>query len=154
MHFKQKLAYIVLGGLFSASGFLFATIIGDVRAQDEHKLVRDEIVCHRLNIVDSRGKTRVRLLVDEYGGVVAVHDKHGKGQAQLGISEYGGVISAHNEDGHSQAQLAIDKHGGVMSIFNNGNGNAVESGVSDRGEGIIKTMDKLGYVTASSPYVK
>ena len=154
MYFKQKLAYMALGGLFTISGFLLATIMGDVGAQDQHTSVEDEVVCRRLKIVDSEGKTGVRLLIDEYGGVVAVHDKDGKGQAQLAIGEYGGVVSAHNKDGNSQAQLAIDKYGGVMSIFNKGNGNAVQAGVSDTGEGVIKTMDKLGYNTASLPYVE
>ena len=58
MHFKQNLAYMALGGLCTLSGFLLASIIGDVGAQEQNTSVEDEIVCHRLQIVDSEGRIR------------------------------------------------------------------------------------------------
>ena len=50
--------------------------------------------------------------------------------------------------------MLIDEYGGVMSVFNKGNGNVLQAGVGDTGEGVIKTMDKLGYDTESLPYVE
>ena len=73
MDFKPRLAYMALGGLLTLSGFLLASVIGDVGAQNQNTSVDDEIVCRRLKIVDSEG--RIDKFKKKFGGAYAARLK-------------------------------------------------------------------------------
>ena len=55
MHFKQKLAYMALGCLFTIIGYILASLSGNpVDAQSQaDKSVINEIVCRSLTVVDA-----------------------------------------------------------------------------------------------------
>ena len=57
MNMKQKLTYMLIGCLFTLSGFVLSNLTNTpthVQAQDEK--VIDKIVCRQLEVVDNTGK--------------------------------------------------------------------------------------------------
>jgi hypothetical protein len=65
MNLKQKLIYMALGCLFTLIGYTLATLNTNVTADEVNKFAHynaggkivDEIICHKLKVVDARGNT-------------------------------------------------------------------------------------------------
>ena len=142
MQFKQKLAYMALGGLLVFMGMLIQSSMNFPAVAQNTKQVAsfDEITCKRLNIVDDSGRTYAVLKKNDVnegiydmiqifnssgtpvcslggssaGGLIAVFDEDSKSGAGLEIGKYGGEIKAHGKDGKSSSELGITKYGGVV----------------------------------------
>ena len=83
MNFKQKLAYMAIGCVFTLAGY-FLAILGtggvnpqNASAQASDKQIIDEIVCRKLRVVNPEDKT-VALLADNAGGVLYIYNAAGK----------------------------------------------------------------------------
>ena len=119
MNFKQKLAYIGLGGFLVSVGYILATGGNGVGALAQQTVI-DEIVCRELTVVDAEGKPAVLLSVNANGGIVSVHGKDENGIATLRINEHGGVVSAYGKGRKGSATLRINERGGIVSVHGKG----------------------------------
>ena len=52
MHFRQKLIFTALGSALTLAGYLLATIVSDVTAQDNKTVSLGDIVCDSLTVRD------------------------------------------------------------------------------------------------------
>lgn len=125
MNFKQKLGYMAIGGLFTLAGYLLAALgVGgfnpqNATAQDNMKQVIDEIITHKIKVVNSEGKTIVILgAINEHGSLV-IGNKSGKIVAVLGVEDDAGILSIGNKN---EIEVATLKGGflgsGSLSLFN------------------------------------
>ena len=111
MHFRQKLIFMALGSALTLAGYLLATVISEVTAQDNNTESLGDVVCDSITvraggsikIVDE--DSRVRVLVDSTG--IKVFD---------GISDFPRVLM------HYLA--SADKGVGVVGI-NGGDGGGI-----------------------------
>ena len=157
MYFKQKLAYMALGCLFTIIGYILASLSGNpVDAQSQRDksepTVIDEIVCRKLRVVNADGKIAVLISTDSNdGGLLLVKDKAGKGSTQLSVNEYGGIALVTNKNREVVAGLSANEYGGGFDIFNNGKKDVLQAGVHAGGGGYITTRNKYGYNTGKLP---
>jgi hypothetical protein len=169
MHFKQKLAYMALGCLFTIIGYTLASLSGNpVNAQGDKSspTVIDEIVCRSLRVVNADGKTIVSIDTDSNGGYmhirhasgeeaitmaiadklkegfVQVWGKDQKGFIQLDAGEDGGRMVIFNKSGKNVLQASASKYGSTMTISNKGGKNVLEAGASNMGEGFVQVLTK------------
>ena len=153
MHFKQKLAYMALGCLFTIIGYILASLSGNpVDAQSQgnksEPTVIDEIVCRSLRVVNADGKTIVSIDTDSNGGYMDIRHASGEKAITIGIGDKSkeGLVAVWGKDQKGSIQLNTDEYGGYMAIFNNGGKNVLQASVDDMGEGFVqvKTKDQKG----------
>ena len=133
MYFKQKLAYMALGCLFTIIGYTLASLSGNpVNAQSQRDksepTIIDEIVCRQLQVVNADGETVVEIK-DALGGFIGVKRPNGKAAVLIGA--------------------AFD--GGSIDLFNKGGKRIVQAGVHNKDGGLIITQDKHGNETGRLP---
>ncbi|MCZ6680396.1 MAG: hypothetical protein O7E52_24460 [Candidatus Poribacteria bacterium] len=126
MQFKQKFAYMALGGGLVFLGNLLPSIIDhSATAQGENRSVTfDEIRCRSLKIVDASGKTYVVLeKKDIMQNVVydAIQIFNGSGQTvcRLGGDPNGGSLAVNRSTGDEAVVIGIDStqnKGGVVLV--------------------------------------
>ncbi len=125
MNFKQKIAYMAIGCLFTLAGYFLATlgmggfISQNASAQAGEKQIIDEIVCRGLSIINTENKIVVRLVADveDQGGMVSIANKVGFPIVVLSAIEEGGSISIANRVGQGAANLVAEDEGGSLNIF-------------------------------------
>lgn len=121
MNFKLKwvcmFGGMFFGCVFTLMGFIFATAVEDVTAQnlDKESVKFDTVECRRLNVVDDSGKAWVQLWFDDDGGVVAAIGKDGVSFSGLFITDDGGFVRAGGKDGVSSSTLGTSGQGGFVS---------------------------------------
>ena len=169
MYFKQKLAYMALGCLFTIIGYILASLSGnpvDAQGDKSSPTVIDEIVCRSLRVVNADGKTIVSIDTDSNGGYmhirhasgeeaitmaiadklkegfVQVWGKDQKGSIQLDAGEDGGRMVIFNKSGKNVLEASASKYGSAMRISNKGGKNAFQAGVSHMGEGFVEVLTK------------
>ena len=147
MNFKQKLAYMTLGCIFTLAGYILANLGGNGFAQegeanqkdgDKPKLsdfipeletppVIDEIVCRKLKLVDSEGKVLALLgpspVVDEKNLGIAlftVYNAAGNPVFHIGTNDTNsGYLSISNAEGKSVVTARNSPtNGGALYIYN------------------------------------
>ena len=89
MYFKQKLAYMALGCLFTIIGYTLASLSGNpVDAQSQRDksepTIIDEIVCRTLRVVNDDGKTAVNIGAISDGGFMTVNHANGENAVYIG----------------------------------------------------------------------
>ncbi len=118
MQFKQKLAYIALGGLLVFMGQLLPGLIagGSATAQDEKVSGEfDQVTCRSLKIVDNQGKTYALLEKQGSGwtsNVIQVFNHSGKTVCNITETPSGGYISVHSSNTSASASMGIDQSNG------------------------------------------
>ena len=177
MHFKQKLAYMALGCLFTIIGYILASLGGDVDVQAQgdksdpvifDRILAREIICRRLDVLNSKGETVVGILDDGAilikhpngevaifinasfnGGNMSIHHTNGKNAVTMGIDDSGkeGMIQILTENQKGAIQLTGDD----LAIFNKGGETVLQAGVNNMGGGMFITNDKNGYRTGRLP---
>ena len=128
MYFKQKLAYMALGCLFTIIGYILAlvSLSGNfVNAQSQESksepTVVDEVVCRKLRVVDENGKTFVMIgKLPAIGGVVKVVDENGKNLVMIGELPVigGGVIQVYQPNSKFTSRGRTSINGGNIEIYN------------------------------------
>ena len=136
MNRKERL-YAVIGGVVGPVLTMVVCSFSPLGAQNG-TLQFGEITCTGLNVVNSDGAMAVRLLSNEYGGVVLVGDKTGIGVGlygcanntaapMLGTAGKGGVHLFGSEDGgwvqvakrgNSSVRLLATEDGGAIQVWN------------------------------------
>jgi hypothetical protein len=169
MNFKQKLAYMALGCIFTVAGYILANLGGNGFAPEGEgnqkdggmkfappkpytkPKVIDEIVCRKLKLVDSEGKT-VALLEKRPGKNAAIDvftvysSATGEEAFALRTSIGNGVLILKNYLG--KAVFSAGGYGGSGFLdIGNGSGKAVVRVDTRSGHGIIETRNELGSQT-------
>ena len=171
MRFKQKLAYMALGGALVFAGMLLPTIlINTAQTQGSSNGNFHTVTAQNLKIVDADGNVLVKLgkarpsfggggylniyddnqtvLVsigtDKNGGYVDINDKtgdYGKRAVILRMGQYGGRIDLYQADGTPASFVGSSSYGGVLQTYNKKGNRASMVGVDRAGVGVL-----LGYV--------
>ena len=93
MYFKQKLAYMALGCLFTIIGYILASLSGDVDAQSQGDKSEptiidvDRVVCRILEVVNDDGETVVLIFTDSNGGYIGIRHASGEMAIKMGIDD-------------------------------------------------------------------
>ena len=166
MQFKQKLAYMALGGLLVFMGMLLPALMNRSAVAQNNKRVAsfDEITCKRLNIVDDYGRTyavlekngydAIRILNssgtpvcslggDGNGGYLNIDHHTGRNAVTIAIdnSDKEGLVKVRGKDGKSFSQLSIGKYGGVVSAYGKDGKSGSQLGIDEYG-GILSIFNK------------
>lgn len=162
MYFKQKLVYMGLGCIFTLAGYILANLGGDVIAQSESTVV-DEIVCRKLRVVDSQGRTVVVLKEKQFGDdIFSVYDTNTREKVvQISADSNGGYMSVNHASGKRTVTVGIDstyKEGfvtvkgedgkGFALLTTNEDGGLIMAEGKDGGSEIQLTINKYGGVMA------
>ena len=148
----EKIIFMVVGSLLTIVGYHFGTVDNDsANAQIDIKAEPvltdgefDTVRCHKIEIVDTDGDTRIGLSTDILGnGFISIPEENGKNAVVLG-NHSGGYISVTNADNKSAATLHTTEYGGQVSIFNKTGDVVLQAGVTENGVGQLKTWDKFG----------
>ena len=166
MYFKQKLVYMGFGCLFTLVGYILANLGGDVIAQSELTVV-DEIVCRKLRVVDSQGRTVavlkenqfgddifsvyntgdkvVRIGANSNGGYMYVNHASGEVATTVGISHTSkeGFVQIKGKDGKGFTQLTTDEDGGIIMAKGKDGISYVQLAINKDG-GVITVKGKDG----------
>ena len=152
MQFKQKLAYMALGGLLVFMGMLLLALMNHPAVAQNAKQVAsfDEITCKRLNIVDDSGRIYAVLEKQDIGdsgiyNVIQILNPLGTRVCSLGGDLNGGVLSIHNRTGLSLVDIAIgdsDNEGFVKVIGKDGKSLSQLS--IDKYGGVLAIINKSG----------
>lgn len=165
MHFKQKLAYMAIGCLFTLAGYFLATLGAGgfnpqaASAQDTEKQVIDEIVCRKLRVVNPDGKT-VAILEERIGGILLLRNEAGKdtfvaagevgtmylynksGKKTFMASGFGSSLNLYHRGGEKVVSVFASEDGGELSI-NNKAGKAVVTAVAlSEGDGTLAIYNR------------
>ena len=90
MKYREKLGYIVLGGVLMLVGMLAAGLFSPLGTQSRSKGNFDMITCRMLRVEGSNGIGRVVLAAfEDNAGYISVHDKDGGVMAMMGSTEEG-----------------------------------------------------------------
>ena len=127
MCFKQKLAYMAIGCVFTLAGYFLATLgVGGISlqtasAQDTEKQVVDEIVCRKLRVVSPDDVTVARLEAFRTGGAgIVLYNKEGKQVFSVSSSGDGSTLSMFNKNGERTLWVwSSDIGGGHIAVYNN-----------------------------------
>ena len=117
MKYREKLGYIVLGGVLMLVGMLAAGLFSPLGAESRSKGNFDEISSRKIRIVDSDGKVRVALVAVENVGLVSVYNGDGEVMAMMSATdEFGGDIRVIGKDGKSEARMRLNELGGEVGV--------------------------------------
>ena len=124
MNFKQKLAYMAIGCVFTLAGYFLATLVAggvnpqNASAQAGDKQIIDEIVCRKLKVVNAAGESVAVLGVSDGDGVLTINSKSGKAVAGLGVEDDAGILSIANKNEIEVATLKGYLGSGRLSLSN------------------------------------
>ena len=171
MYFKQKLAYMGLGCLFTIIGYILASLGGDVDAQSEgdksEPTVVDEIVCRKLKVVDVDGKTGITMgahqgagymsiyypsnklgisigaFLPSGGGYMSIYHPSGKPGIRIQTGSDGGSIIVYHQNGGPGVSIRTDSNGGYMNVSHASGKKAITIGIGDTSkEGFVQVQRK------------
>lgn len=124
MNFKQKLAYMAIGCVFTLAGYFLATLgaggfnLQIAFGQDNTKRVTDEIVCRKLKIVNEQSNTVVSLEPVVNGGSLFIYNDAGKIIVDAGaLFDGNGNLQISDKDGIPASGMFADDTGGSISIL-------------------------------------
>ena len=155
MKYREKLGYIIVGGVLMLVGMLTAGLFSPLGSQSQSDGNFGKITCMELEVVSPNGTVAVSLSSNPFigpdmGGHVAVnsfgvtvHDEDGKSQASMHIGKHGGSVAVFCKDRKSQASMYVNEHGGLVGAF--GKPGESDAGViisSSAGGGAISVWDK------------
>ena len=115
MYFKQKLAYMALGCLFTIIGYILASLSGnpvDAQSQrdksDPTVIDVDRVVCRELRVVNDDGETVV-VITDTLGGLIGVkHPNYTSAGVLISAYPNGGSVTVNHASGKKAVEMAID----------------------------------------------
>ncbi len=124
MNFKQKLAYMAIGCVFTLAGYFLATLgaggfnLQTAFGQDNTKQILDEITCRKLKIVNNQGNTVVSLEPVGNGGSLEIYNDAGKSIVDVGaLFDGNGRLLISDKDGTPASGMFADNTGGSISTL-------------------------------------
>ena len=167
MKFKQKLAYMLIGCLFTIAGYIIASLGGgDTTHAQQDEQVLGKIVCRQLEVVNIEGTPVARIYADENGGVIDVRNaagkqavgivaqKNGKGTGTITVFNTSGKrvvsvdanfwgngsITVLNSAANLGADIYADDFGGAIAVYNAAEKLVAGIWADKDGNGTIKTL--------------
>ena len=143
---REKLKYMVLGGLLTLAGFMFGNMNNNTEAQLGSQTI-GELTVRTLFVLDKiivqRGQ-EVRVIISSNlnGGQVATFGPDGA-VAGIGIDEHGGSVVTSDVTGKSAADISSDENGGAVSIFSRDEKSGVLLRI-ENGVGVVMATDRFG----------
>ncbi len=152
---REKLKYMLLGGLLTFAGFMFGNMNSSTEAQFGYETidkltVRELIVRKDIRVMSDNMEPRVHIAWDREGGRVITYGPKGVGAASLLVAEGNGVLTTQGAKEKTGASLMVNEGGGVLSLFAPDGNARVVLGISE-GEGVAYIVDKLGAVRVLKP---
>ena len=144
---REKLKYMVLGGLLTLAGFMFGNMNNNTEAQLGSQTI-GELTVRTLLVLDKiivqRGQ-EVRVIISSNlnGGQVATFGPDGKAVAGIGIDEHGGSVVTSDVTGKSAVDISSDENGGAVSIFSRDEKSGVLLRI-ENGVGVVMATDRFG----------
>ena len=163
---KRDFAFFVFGGVVFLLGSLFTPF--QAPRLDAQPPFQEWIRCERLDLVDENGHPLIILNAQGSGGVINVYGKSGfaslsankdggevvvdgeSGKGRLTVDENGVRFSVKGK-GKGKAEVSADEHGGVVSIRNETEQAVGTFRVAEKGDGVLRTLNKQGKQTGSVP---
>ena len=129
MNHKQKLGYALLGAAVMAIGIIIGQLSTlNIEAQGNN--VFDEIVCKKITVVDSYGKTGIVLeSITERGNMIIINHRSGERAVRLIASQGIAIIEAHKPSGKSAARLIASKPSTSFSLHDERERSAIKLGI-------------------------
>ena len=147
MYFKQKLAYMALGCLFTIIGYILASLSGNpVNAQSQRDksepTIIDEIVCRHLWVVNDDGKRAVSIGAGSDGGYIIVYHANSRPAVSIGTFSNGGYISVYHANSKPVVDIVTTSNGGFMTVNHASGENAIVMGIDDTKKEFVKVLAK------------
>ena len=119
---REKLKYMLLGGLLTLAGFMFGNMNSDTTAQSGYetidKLTVRELIVHKdIRVMGDDTDPRVHISWNRDGGRVITYGPKGIGAASLLVAEGNGVVTTQGSKEKTGASLMVNEGGGVLSLF-------------------------------------
>lgn len=167
MRFKQKLAYMALGGALVFAGMLLPTIlINTAQTQGASNGNFHTVTARKLKIVNAAGNVLAELGegnrnfggggylwvygnnqlvqaavgIDNKGGYVDINNNkgaYGKRSLILRVGDQGGRVDLYRSDGKPAAFVGSAEYGGVLTTYNKNGERASIVGVDILGRGVL-----------------
>ena len=159
MNFKQKIAYMAIGCLFTLAGYFLATLgVGgftphNASAQADDEQVIDKILCKALMIVDDNDEIVAAFgNMGVFGRALVIRNSAGKFVVALGVDEndYGFLTIRQKEGNKFAAKLHETDNGeGMLAVSNKAGVPVAVLGVADNDDGILAISNKEGELVAT-----
>ena len=119
---REKLKYMLLGGLLTLAGFMFGNMNSDTTAQSGYETidkltVRELIVRKDIRVMGNDMDPRVHISWNRNGGRVITYGPKAMGAASLLVAEGNGVLTVQGSKEKTGASLMVNEGGGVLSLF-------------------------------------
>ena len=152
---REKLKYMLLGGLLTLAGFMLGNMSNDTEAQFGYesidKLRVEELIVRKdIRVMGDDTDPRVHISWDRNGGRVVTYGPKGVGAASLLVAEGNGVVTTQGSKEKTGASLMVNEGGGVLSLFAPDGNARVLLGISE-GDGIAYLVDKSGTARVLKP---
>ncbi len=116
MRYREKLGYMVLGGILMLVGMLAAGLFSPLGAQTESDVTFGKVTCGELKVMDRYGRTAVVIKPYSHGGMVQVNGTDENSFVLMAIGTRGGMVRVLGKDDNSEALMWIDERGGEMVV--------------------------------------
>ena len=144
---REKLKYMVLGGLLTLAGFMFGNMNNNTEAQLGSQMI-GKLTVSTLTVLDEiivmgGQEPRVVITSNENGGKIVTYGRGGQAYAAIGIDDTGSYVITGDSKRKSGTSMSSNENGGVMLIRS-------ADGVSDiilfidDGGGAVNTTDRFG----------
>lgn len=152
---REKLKYMLLGGLLTLAGFMLGNMSNNTEAQFGYesidKLRVGELIVRKdIRVMGDDVDPRVHISWDRNGGRVVTYGPQGVGAASLLVAEGNGVVTTQGSKEKTGASLMVNAGGGVLSLFAPDGNARVLLGISE-GDGIAYLVDKSGTARVLKP---
>ena len=152
---REKLKYMLLGGLLTLAGFMLGNTNNTTDAQFGYesidKLRVGELIVRKdIRVMGDDTDPRVHISWDRNGGRVVTYGPKGVGAASLLVAEGNGVVTTQGSKEKTGASLMVNEGGGVLSLFAPDGNARVLLGISE-GDGIAYLVDKSGTARVLKP---
>ena len=152
---REKLKYMLFGGLLTLAGFMFGTMNTDTTAQSGYetidKLTVQELIVRKdIRVMNEGMDPRVHISWDRNGGRVVTYGPNGGGAASLLVAEGNGVVTTQGSKEKTGASLMVNEGGGVLSLFAPDGKARIVLGIAE-GDGVAYLVDKSGNARVFKP---
>jgi len=105
----------------------------------------------KLQIFENGGKQVAVIAAGPTGGALGIRNKEGKSVAVLVPNLLGGALEIRNTKAEPVVVLSTTTMGGVVSVLNNDTFGVAGVAADKDGNGVVRTMDKKGQSTSTTP---
>ena len=152
---REKLKYMVFGGLLTLAGFMLGNLSNTTDAQFGYetidKLTVGELIVRKdIRLMGDDTEPRVHIAWDREGGRVVTYGPKAAGAASLLVSEGNGVVTTQGSKEKTGASLMVNEGGGVLSLFAPDGKARIVLGISE-GDGVAYLVNKFDEARVLKP---